>query len=194
MSRTISDGSVDLNKFPANRVCQLAKKYESSKATTRHMKRVSGEPQATQINYCATKGPSYHSIGIRRKGLMQNPGQTTINLTEMSSIMVNHITRTKASTNYQCQTECHCLTIQVDVQSVEILPITMVSHVLLRNTNARHATNLNTSPVNVSKGDNIHNTKLDNPKLIKYTWITHMMTQIVIHQILVLVKIPSVFK
>ena len=30
VSRTISDGSVDLDKFPASRVCQLAKKYESS--------------------------------------------------------------------------------------------------------------------------------------------------------------------
>ena len=50
MSRTISDGSVDLDKFPASRVHQLAKKYESSKATVRHIKQVSGEPQATQIN------------------------------------------------------------------------------------------------------------------------------------------------
>ena len=100
---------------------------------------------------------------------MQNPDWVTINLAEMTSIVVNHITRTKATTNCQCQTECCHLTIQVDVQSVEILPIMMVSHVLLRNINARHATNLDTSPVNVSKGGNIHNTKLDNPKLIKYT-------------------------
>ena len=50
VSRTISDGSVDLDKFPASRVCQLAKKYESSKATVRHIKQVSGEPPATQIN------------------------------------------------------------------------------------------------------------------------------------------------
>ena len=50
MSRTISDGSVNLDKFPASRVCQLAKKYESSKATVRHIKQVSGELQATQIN------------------------------------------------------------------------------------------------------------------------------------------------
>ena len=50
VSRTISDGSVDWDKFPANRVSQLAKKYESSKVTMRHIKQVSGEPQATQIN------------------------------------------------------------------------------------------------------------------------------------------------
>ena len=50
VSRTISDGSVDLDKFLAGRVCHLAKKYESSKATVRHIKQVSEEPQATQIN------------------------------------------------------------------------------------------------------------------------------------------------
>ena len=50
VSRTISDGSVDLDKFPASRVRHLAQKYESSKATARHIKQVPGEPQATQIN------------------------------------------------------------------------------------------------------------------------------------------------
>ena len=50
VSRTISHGSVDLDKFPASRACQLAKKLESSKATVRHIKQVSGEPQVVQIN------------------------------------------------------------------------------------------------------------------------------------------------
>ena len=50
MSRTISDGSIDLDKFPVSRVRQLAKKLESSKATARHIKQVSGEPQVAQIN------------------------------------------------------------------------------------------------------------------------------------------------
>ena len=50
MSRTISDGSANLDKFSTSRVCQLAKKLESSKATVRHIKQVSGEPQAAQIN------------------------------------------------------------------------------------------------------------------------------------------------
>ena len=49
VSKTINEGSVDLDKFPASKVCQLAKKYESSKATTRHIKQVAGEMQATQI-------------------------------------------------------------------------------------------------------------------------------------------------
>ena len=41
---------MDLDKFPARKVCQLTKKYESSKATARHIKQVAGEMQATQIH------------------------------------------------------------------------------------------------------------------------------------------------
>ena len=50
VSRTITEGSVDLEKFPASRVCQLAKKFESSRATVHHIKQVAGDLQATQIN------------------------------------------------------------------------------------------------------------------------------------------------
>ena len=50
MSRTISDGSVDLDKFATSRVCHLAKRMESSKATACHIKQVAGDPQAALIN------------------------------------------------------------------------------------------------------------------------------------------------
>ena len=50
VSKTINEGSVDLDKFPASKVCQLAKKYESSKTTARHIKQVAGEIQAMQIH------------------------------------------------------------------------------------------------------------------------------------------------
>ena len=50
VSKTINEGSVDLDKFPTSRVHQLAKKMESSKATARHIKQVAGDPQAAQIN------------------------------------------------------------------------------------------------------------------------------------------------
>ena len=50
VSRTITEGSIDLDKFPASRVCQLAKRFESSKATAHHIKQVARDPQATQIN------------------------------------------------------------------------------------------------------------------------------------------------
>ena len=50
VSKMINEGSVDLDKFPASKVHQLAKKYESSKATVRHIKQVAGDMQATQIH------------------------------------------------------------------------------------------------------------------------------------------------
>ena len=50
VSRTITGGSVNLDKFPTSRVRQLAKKLESSKATAHHIKQVANDPQVTQIN------------------------------------------------------------------------------------------------------------------------------------------------
>ena len=50
VSRTMNEGSVDLDKFPASKVCQVAKKLDSSKATARHIRQVAGDPQASQIN------------------------------------------------------------------------------------------------------------------------------------------------
>ena len=50
MSRTITEGSVDLDKFLTSRVRQLVKKLESSKATACYIKLVAGNPQANQIN------------------------------------------------------------------------------------------------------------------------------------------------
>ena len=55
VSRTITEGSVDLEKFPASRVCQLAKKCESSRATPHHIEQVAGDPQATQINLMSSE-------------------------------------------------------------------------------------------------------------------------------------------
>ena len=50
LSKTINDGNVDLEKFPASKVRQLAKRMENSKATACHIKQVAGDPQAVQIN------------------------------------------------------------------------------------------------------------------------------------------------
>ena len=50
VSKTINDRNIDLNKFPASKVRQLAKKMESSKATAKHIKQVACNPQAAQIH------------------------------------------------------------------------------------------------------------------------------------------------
>ena len=50
VSKTINDTNIDLDKVPASKVLQLAKKMESSKANARHMKQVAIDPQVAQIN------------------------------------------------------------------------------------------------------------------------------------------------
>ena len=50
VSRTINDSNIDLDKFPASKVRQLAKKLESSKSTAKYINQVSNEPQAMQIH------------------------------------------------------------------------------------------------------------------------------------------------
>ena len=50
VSKTINDSSIDLEKFRASKVMQLAKKMEASKATVHHIKQVESDPQVAQIN------------------------------------------------------------------------------------------------------------------------------------------------
>ena len=50
VSRTINDSNIDSNKFLESKVCQLAKKMESSKATAKHVKQFASDPQMVQVN------------------------------------------------------------------------------------------------------------------------------------------------
>ena len=50
VSKTINYSNIDLEKFPASKVRQLAKIMESSKSTARHIKQVASDPQADQVN------------------------------------------------------------------------------------------------------------------------------------------------
>ena len=49
LTKTINEGNVDIQKFPASKVRQLAKKMESSKATAKHIWQVAGDLPAAQI-------------------------------------------------------------------------------------------------------------------------------------------------
>ena len=49
VTKTINEGNVDIQKFPASKVRQLAKKMESSKATTKHIRQVAGDLPVAQI-------------------------------------------------------------------------------------------------------------------------------------------------
>ena len=50
VSKTLNEGHVELEKFSASKVRQMAKKLESSQSTARHIKKMSSQPQANQIH------------------------------------------------------------------------------------------------------------------------------------------------
>ena len=49
ITKTINEGNVDIQNFPASKVCQLTKKMESSKATAKHIRQVAGDLPAAQV-------------------------------------------------------------------------------------------------------------------------------------------------
>ena len=49
ITKMINKGNIDIQKFPASKVCQLVKKMESSKATAKHIRQVAGDLPATQV-------------------------------------------------------------------------------------------------------------------------------------------------
>ena len=49
VTKTINEGNVDFQKFPASKARQLAKKMESSKATAKHIRQVAGDLPVAQI-------------------------------------------------------------------------------------------------------------------------------------------------
>ena len=50
VSKAINDSSIALEKFPASKVMQLAKRIKASKATAHHIKQVVNDPKATQVS------------------------------------------------------------------------------------------------------------------------------------------------
>ena len=71
VSKTINDGNVDLEKFPASKVTQLAKKMESSKATVKYIKQVASDSQAAQINLMCHQCTELPSSKFKRKQTIQ---------------------------------------------------------------------------------------------------------------------------
>ena len=71
VSKTINDSNVDLEKFPASKVRQLAKKMESSKATACHIKEVASDPQASQINLMRHQHTEISTGKKKRKPLVK---------------------------------------------------------------------------------------------------------------------------
>ena len=113
VSRTISDGSVDLDKFPASRMRQLAKKLKSSKATAHHIKLVAGDPQAVQINLLRYQFTELPAGKYKEKRPPVKPNNQT------TSNRAVRIIRYKPNTRRGLTPRAH-ITIRTDVSNVEI--------------------------------------------------------------------------
>ena len=66
---------MDLEKFPASKVRQLAKKMESSKATAHHIKQVAGDPQTGQINLMRHQGKEISGGKHKKRNSFVKPKQ-----------------------------------------------------------------------------------------------------------------------
>ena len=67
VSKTLNEGHVELNKSPASKVRQMAKKLQSSQSTARHIKKMSSEPQATQIHLLRHQRTELPPTNFQRK-------------------------------------------------------------------------------------------------------------------------------
>ena len=106
--RTITDGNVDLDKFQASKVWQLAKIMKSSKATAHHIKQVAGDPQAVQINllrHQCTELPvaKYKKKNSSTKSRQSNHKQHG---SESSKVQSQHKKRCDVKSDHQSKDRC----------------------------------------------------------------------------------------
>ena len=81
MPRTITEGSVDLDKFPASRVRQLVKKLESSKATVHHIKQVTVTCKWPKSIFCGAREQNFQLLDTtKREDQLTSRGKHTTRL------------------------------------------------------------------------------------------------------------------
>ena len=115
-SRKINEGSVDLEKFPASNVCQLAK---SSKATARYIRQVVGDPQAAQINLMCHQHTQLSTGKTRRKKQGFKPKQSHHNNAEESA--KTRTLQVKETKGPSVKSRCHSISGQSEESSSDEL-------------------------------------------------------------------------
>ena len=107
---------MDLEKFPASKVRQLAKKMEISKATACHIKQVAGDPQAVQINLMMHQCTEISSGKNKKRKSFVKPKQPGHKNIFMRTLKHQVITRRALILRV-------CTRIKIGIPSVEIQPI-----------------------------------------------------------------------
>ena len=113
MSKTINDSNIDLEKFPASKVRQLAKKLESSKSTARDIKKMSNDPQAAQRHLLRHQRTEIQPNKAKRKQSKQNKFRTKHSFNEenhhQTSYKQNELHKKKFNHKliFQSSDRCH---------------------------------------------------------------------------------------
>ena len=82
VSKTINDSSINLDKFPASKVRQLAKKMEASKAMVCHIKQVASDPQEAEINLMRHQWTDLPPSKNKRKAFKSRPSSHKCHISE----------------------------------------------------------------------------------------------------------------
>ena len=119
VSKTINDSNINLEKFPASKVRQLAKRLESSKSTIRHIKKMSSELQATQVNLLSHQRTELLPNKAQRKQFKKNKFRPKTWGTQMK-ITIKHLTRKMNMKTRRNLTPDRFFKVKTDVMNVEI--------------------------------------------------------------------------
>ena len=139
--KTINEGNVDIQKFPASKVCQLAKKIESSKAMAKHIRQVAGDIPAAQVqlmHHQRTQLPAGNYP--RRKSHVNCKPETAKPQDTRSSHDVEN--------TLSC---CNWIPPQTSTTGAATHHMQKAFNVQLESSNAKYATNLATSHQYVSR-------------------------------------------
>ena len=120
VKKTINEGNINIQKFPASKVCQLAKKMESSKATAKHIRQVTGDIPAAQVqlmHYQRTQLPARNyprrKLHVTRSQKLQNCKTQEVPMIQKTPLMLqpdassdkcNRCSNTSHAKGFQCPT------------------------------------------------------------------------------------------
>ena len=92
--QTINDSSIDLERFPASKVRQIAKKMKASKTTAHHIKEVASDPEVAQINLMRISTQTSHQASTRRNINLSSQDHTVTRGIQVNTINIKcHPTR-----------------------------------------------------------------------------------------------------
>ena len=138
VSKTINDSNIDLEKFPASKVRQLAKETEFLKSTAKHIKAVASDPKVTCVNLFRHQRTDLHFHKQRSESQKRYFNEHKNQRPPFKKFdQAKHINE------------------EINVQSVVISSMEKVSTILPRSSSARSVTNMVILPACATKSNHL---------------------------------------